>query len=78
MIVSGFSVAAVTDWILITMGVSYQVARNESEIILGVAMMKQIIKHVNNRKSISSTENTKENTSDMAWPGGQKFSGYIG
>ena len=75
MIVSGFSVAAVTDWILIIMGVSYQVARNESEIILGVAMMKQIIKHVNNRKSISSTENARENTSDMTWPGGQKFSG---
>ena len=43
MIVSGFSVAAVTDWILITMGVSHQVARNETENILGVASYDEAI-----------------------------------
>ena len=38
--------------------------------------MKQIIKHVKQQeKHLSSS--SKENASDMAWPGGQKFSGYI-
>ena len=37
--------------------------------------MKQIIKMKTVGKAFSSTENAKENTSDMAWPGGQKFQG---
>ena len=80
MIVSGFSVAAVTDWMLITMGrgVSHQVARNESEIILArCSYNEKSYKRCKmvGKEAFSSTENTKENTSDMAWSGGQKFSG---
>ena len=45
--------------------------QKKSEIILGVAMMKQIMKHITVGKAFSSIENA----SDMTWPGGQKFSG---
>ena len=69
MIISGYSVATVTDWILIALGVSHRVARKES-VILGV----WCITYKTAGKTFSSTENAKETALDMAWPGGQKFS----